>query len=234
MLRSRKPAFRPSPYGYSRRKRRIPRWLMLMLVGIVIGVGGVLFVQESYGPARLTVEESERLHFDLNAATSEVQRLKTELGQSQRELEQAQQKLTEQSEQIKEHDAIVAQLEKDIAFFARNAPEDPRGTSPGIRAAQFRHQTDGNGGLAYELLLMQDDPDAEEFIGTLNFNVMGRYPNGRTGYIDLDPIPVVLGYYLHADGITELPSGFTPRQVTVQIKPEDSEKVVATRILNVR
>src|SRR5690625_7433475 len=92
MLRSRKPAFRPSAYGYSRRKRRIPRWLMLMIVGIVIGVGGVLFVQESYGPARLTVAESERLHFDLNAATSEVQRLKTELGQSQRELNQTQEK----------------------------------------------------------------------------------------------------------------------------------------------
>ena len=233
MLRSRKPAFKPSPFGYTRLKRRIPRWLMLMLVGIVIGVGGVLFVQESYGPARLTVEESERLHFDLNAATSEVQRLKTELGQAQRALNQAEQQLAEQAEQIEQHDALVAQLEKDIAFFARNAPEDPRGTSPGIRAAQFRYQSD-EGQLSYELLLMQDDPQAEEFIGTLNFNVMGRYPNGRTGYIDLDPIPIVLGYYLHADGMTELPTGFTPRQVTVQIKPNDSEKVVATRILNVR
>src|SRR5690625_784223 len=233
MLRSRKPAFRPSPYGYSRRKRRIPRWLMLMIVGVVIGVGGVLFVQESYGPARLTVEESERLHFDLNAATSEVQRLKTELGQSQRELSQTQQQLEEQTEQIEQHDAIVSQLEKDIAFFARNAPEDPRGTSPGIRAAQFRHQGDDEA-LNYEILLMQDSPDDDEFTGTLHFNVQGRYPNGRTGYIDLDPIPIVLGYYLQADGSTDLPSGFSPRQVTVQVKAEDSDSVVATRILNVR
>lgn len=233
MLRSRKPAFRPSAYGYSRRKRRIPRWLMLMIVGIVIGVGGVLFIQESYGPARLTVEESERLHFDLNAATSEVQRLKTELGQSQRELNQTQEKLEAQTDQIEQHDAIVEQLESDISFFARNAPEDPRGTSPGIRAAQFRHLGDTQE-LSYELLLMQDDSDADEFTGAVHFNVMGRYTNGRTGYIDLDPVPIILGYYLHTDGTTELPAGFTPRQVTVQVMPEDSEKVVAKRILNVR
>ena len=43
----------------------------------------------------------------------------------------------------------------------------------------------------------------------MNFNVMGRYPNGRTGYIDLDPIDIKLGRYLHAQGSVELPSGMT-------------------------
>src|SRR5690625_4132857 len=128
MLRSRKPAFKPSAYGYTRRKRRIPRWLVLMLVGVIIGVGGVLFVQESYGPARLTVEESERLHFDLNAATSEVQRLQTELGQVKRELAENKATVEEQASKIEQHDAIVSGLEKDILLFAETAPEDPRGT----------------------------------------------------------------------------------------------------------
>jgi len=232
MLRSRKSVFKPSPYGYTRRKRRIPRWLMLMLVGIIIGVGGVLFVQESYGPARLTVEESERLHFDLNAASSEAQRLQTELGQAQRELAQAKETIATQEEQISAHDAIVESLEQDIMLFAQTAPEDPRGTSPGIRAARFNHPEDKQ--LGYQILLMQDDTDADEFSGEMHFNVMGRYNNGRTGYIDLDPIPISLGYYLHAHGAAELPSGFTPRQVTIQIFPENSEQLAATRILNVR
>jgi len=232
MLRSRKPAFKPSAYGYTRRKRRIPRWLVLMLVGVIIGVGGVLFVQESYGPARLTVEESERLHFDLNAATSEVQRLQTELGQVKRELAENKATVEEQASKIEQHDAIVSGLEKDILLFAETAPEDPRGTSPGIRAARFTHPGDTQ--LDYQILLMQDDPDDDEFVGEMHFNVMGRYPNGRTGYIDLDPIPVVLGYYLHRVGESELPEGFAPRQVTIQIKPEDEDTVVATRILNVR
>jgi len=42
--------FKPTPYGATRKKRRIPRWLILMLTGIVLGAGGVLFVQTSYGP----------------------------------------------------------------------------------------------------------------------------------------------------------------------------------------
>jgi len=232
MLRSRRPAFKPSAYGYTRRKRRIPRWLMLMLVGAIIGVGGVLFVQESYGPARLTVEESERLHFDLNATTSEVQRLQTELGQARRSLADAEQKLEQQGKQIAQHDAIVTGLEKDISLFAQTAPEDPRGTSPGIRSAQFHYAGDQQ--LNYQILLMQDDPEADEFDGAMHFNVMGRYSNGRTGYIDLEPIPIMLGYYLHTDGASEVPAGFTPQQVTVQIKPDESDTVVATRILNVR
>src|SRR5699024_7725746 len=162
-----------------------------------------------------------------------VQRLKTELGQAQRELSQTQEQREEQTDQIEQHDTIVNQLEKDIAFFARNAPEDPRGTSPGIRAAQVRHLGDTQE-LNYKLLIMQDDPDDYEFTGAVHFNVMRRYTNGLTCHIDLDPIPIILGYYLHADGASELPSGFTPQQVTVQVKPEDSDKVVATRILNVR
>src|SRR5690625_5304086 len=233
MLRSRKPAFRPSPYGYSRRKRRIPRWLMLMIVGVVIGVGGVLFVQESYGPARLTVEESERLHFDLNAATSEVQRLKTELGQSQRELSQTQQQLEEQTEQIEQHDAIVSQLEKDIAFFACNAPEDPRVTSPVIRASQFRHQGDDDA-LNYEILILQHFPYAYALTGTLHFYVQGHHLNVCLRYIDLHPISNVLHYYLHEEGSSEHHSGFSLRQVTIQVKPEDSDSVVNKPILNVR
>ena len=203
MLRSKRPAFRPSPYGYTRRRRRIPRWLVLMIVGIIIGVGAVLFIQESYGPARLTVEESERLHFDLNAATSEVQRLQTELNQTQRALEQAKAQVEQQASSISQHDSVVAALEKDIMSFARVAPEDPRGTSPGIRAAQFRRGE--NQTLNYQILLMQDDEDDPEFTGEMHFNVMGRYANGRQGYIDLEPIPVTLGYYLHSNGDAALP-----------------------------
>lgn len=202
-----------------------------MIVGIIIGVGGVLFIQESYGPARLTVEESERLHFDLNAATSEVQRLQTELNQTKRSLDQAQEQLEQQASKISQHDSVVAALEKDIEHFARVAPEDPRGTSPGIRSAQFRR---GDQSLNYQILLMQDDEQADEFVGAMHFNMMGRYTNGRQNYIDLDPIPLTLGYYLHSDGEAALPEGFTPQQVTIQIRPEGSDSVVATRILNVR
>ncbi len=67
-------AFKPTAYGNTRRSRRIPRWLVLMLTGIVLGAGGLLFLQKSYGPPRLTAEQSQQLQIDLNSPNMESQR----------------------------------------------------------------------------------------------------------------------------------------------------------------
>src|SRR5690606_19088723 len=85
---SKRQAFTPTAYGSSRRKRRIPRWLVLILTGVVLGAGGLLFLQKSYGPTRLTVEQSEQLHYDLNSANMDKQRLQSELTQQTRDLTQ--------------------------------------------------------------------------------------------------------------------------------------------------
>ncbi|MCQ9615861.1 hypothetical protein L1889_03390 [Paenalcaligenes niemegkensis] len=140
MLGSKRPAFKPTAYGHSRRKRRIPRWLVLMLTGVVIGVGGLLFIQTSYGPTRLTVEQSEQLHFDLNSANSENQRLQSQLGQVTRELDDTQIALESQRSKVENHDSVVTALERDIKLFADAMPADPRGTSPeyGQPALAFR------------------------------------------------------------------------------------------------
>src|SRR5690606_34605650 len=82
-------AFKPTAYGASRRPRRIPRWLVLMLTGVVLGAGGLLFLQKSYGPPRLTVEQSEQLHYDLNSANMDKQRLQSELTQHTHDLSAA-------------------------------------------------------------------------------------------------------------------------------------------------
>ncbi|SUV85278.1 inner membrane protein [Bordetella pertussis] len=60
----------------------MPRWLVLLLVGIALGAGGVLFLQTNYGPQRLTVEQSEQLHTELSAANLERQRLQTQLDEA--------------------------------------------------------------------------------------------------------------------------------------------------------
>src|SRR5690625_1046273 len=89
MFRSRnRHVFTPTAYG-PRRRRGIPRWLVLMLSGVALGAGGLLFLQTSYGPTRLTAEESQQLQFDLNSANLEKQRLQSELNQQARELKNA-------------------------------------------------------------------------------------------------------------------------------------------------
>ena len=125
----------------------------------------------------------------------------------------------------------MSALENDLTLFAAAMPADPRGTSPGIRAADFANS---DGKLDYTILLMQDNPDANAFKGTMVLNIQGRYPNGRTGYIDSDPIPLDFGRYVHAQGAFELPSGMSARQVTIQVYPEGNDKTAAMRIINVR
>ena len=48
-------------YGARRQRWRPPRWLVLLLSGIVIGAAGLWFVQERYLPPRLSASETARL-----------------------------------------------------------------------------------------------------------------------------------------------------------------------------
>lgn len=231
MLGSKRPVFKPTAYGHTRRKRRIPRWLVLMITGMVLGAGGLLFIQKSYGPPMLTVEQSQQLHNELNSAKAENQRLQSQITLAERERDQSLSQADSIKSRLERHDSIVSALEKDLTLFANAMPPDPRGTSPGIRAAEFLNK---DGQLDYNILLMQNSADEPNFEGTMNFNVMGRYPNGRTGYIDLDPVEVNVGRYLHALGAIDLPSGMTARQVTIQVFPKGSQRAAAMRIINVR
>lgn len=231
MLGSKRPTFKPTAYGYSRRKRRIPRWLVLMVTGMVIGAGGLLFIQKSYGPPMLTVEQSQQLHDELNTIRAENQRLQSQITLAERERDESLSQASTIKERLSRHDSIVNALESDIELFANAMPADPRGTSPGIRAADFKNK---DGELEYSVLIMQNDKDASEFKGTMSFNVTGRYSNGRTGHVELEPIPVSLGRYVHAGGKVALPAGMTARQITIQIMPEGSQKPAAMRIINVR
>ncbi|MBV9889557.1 MAG: hypothetical protein JO090_01555, partial [Rhizobacter sp.] len=52
---------------------------MLLLLGIVVGAGSVLFVQERYLPPRLSAEASAQLRDALERADAERQRLQADL-----------------------------------------------------------------------------------------------------------------------------------------------------------
>ncbi|HJD44510.1 MAG TPA: hypothetical protein H9906_05725 [Candidatus Paenalcaligenes intestinipullorum] len=232
MLGSKRTAFKPTPYSYSRRKRRIPRWLVLMITGAVLGVGGLLFVQTSYGPTRLTVAQSEKLGFDLNSANSENHRLQARVAELEKEVERYETQLTSQTDRLENHDQIVQQLRSELNTFMNAVAPDPRGTSPSINAAKYS-VVDGK--LQQELLIMQDADKADTpFIGEIKLTVMGRYPNGKTGYVDLDPIPIKLDRYVQLIEEFDLPNGMTPRQVTVQVFEQDNPRAQANRTLNVR
>src|SRR5690606_22936071 len=98
------------------------------------------FLQKSYGPTRLTVEQSEQLHYDLNSANMDKQRLQTQLNQHIQELKEANTRIQSQEVALRERQAEIDKLTSDVALFVETAPEDPRGTSPGIRAVTFNFE----------------------------------------------------------------------------------------------
>ncbi|MDN5842274.1 MAG: hypothetical protein L0H54_02345 [Alcaligenaceae bacterium] len=229
---SNRPAFKPTPYGYTRRSKGIPRWLVLLLTGIALGAGGVLFLQRSYGPQLLTVEQSEQLRMDLNTANLDKQRLQSETKQLKTSLDRATQATQQQSEQITQMQQDYTDLKSGISGLIAAIPPDPRGTSPGIRAADM---LGSSGQLSYRILLIQDpeDGDTQAFDGQIKLVASGHYSNGKTVYVDVMTAPLHMTLYKEVQGEAVLPEGFRARQITIQITPEGSDKVASTRTIRV-
>jgi hypothetical protein len=220
------------PHGYRRgRSWKIPRWLLILLLGIAVGIGGVLYVQEEYGPPRLTAAESQRLQATLDQTEAERQRLQDELGSTARKLEAALAESRSLSEQLAESRATVDSLRQDIDLFVQAMPPDPRGGSTEIRSARFSL---AGGKLDYHVVVTRERPTAKPYKGVMQFVVAGTRPSGAETHVTLDPIEVTLPAYVHLRGSVPLPEGFTPRETTVRIMDSVGGATRAMRVLYVR
>jgi hypothetical protein len=222
--------FKPTPYGSVRKKRRIPRWLILMLTGVVIGAGGLLFIQKSYAPPTLTTEQAEQLRQDLNSTNLDKQRLQAQVEKQSHDLEEAQANLQRQTDLAAQSQQELTQLKQDVLVLANAIPPDPRGTSPGIRAADFAN---ADKQLKYQVLIMQDKPDAPPFYGKVEFAVAGRYPNGNSTTLDIPADAVKVGHYALIEGNVDLPNAFKASQVTIRVRRSDNGELAATRTIKV-
>jgi cell division protein FtsL len=229
--RSQRAVFKPSVYQPGKRSRRMPRWLVLLLAGVVLGAGGVLFLQTNYGPQRLTVEQSEQLHSELSAANLDRQRLQGQLEEVTQQRDAARathEKLTADLSQARQQ---IDKVNKDLALFQDAVPPDPRGGPIGVRSAELSRQP---GQLTYQVLIMRDgDKTGVPFKGAVQFAVEGRYPNGRSGTVTPDALPMSLDRYAHMDGTLTLPDGFIARTVTIKVL-DSAQKQQALRVYYVR
>ncbi|CAB3697415.1 MULTISPECIES: DUF6776 family protein [Achromobacter] len=228
--RSQRATFKPSVYQPGQRTRRMPRWLVLLMVGIALGAGGVLFLQTNYGPQRLTVEQSEQLHSELSASNMERQRLQTQLEEAtqQRDANKAgHEKLTTD---LAESRAKIETLNKELVLFQDAMPPDPRGGNIGIRSASFKRAP---GLLDYQVLVMREDRTGAPFKGTLTFAIEGSYPNGRAATVTPEGPALTVDRYDYALGQLKLPDGFTARVVVLRVL-DPNQKQQAMRIYNVR
>ncbi len=229
--------FKPSPYETSRRTKRLPGWLILLLIGVLLGATGVLFIQASYGPKQLTVRESQDMMTELNSATLEKQRLLTQVEELTRTLEAERLDTTQARKALEDElgklQALVAPLKDQLNLFAQTLPFDPKYGQIGISTANFIQAKTG-GKLSYLVWVMQDKADRPEFNGKLELAFEGKHADGRNETITLAPIALNVKHYEHVTGQADLPEGFVAKRVNVKILDQEAKKPLTWRVMSVQ
>lgn len=218
------------PYGRRRSRWRLPRWLLLLLMGIAVGAGAVLLVQERYLPPRLTAAASTQLRGAFEQADADRKRLQASLDATTAQLEAAR---AEQATLSAERDAGRASIERlqaNLGLVVAALPPDPRGGGIEVRAGQL---TARNGQLAYELVLTRER-GSKPIPVVLQLRVGGVSASGVETSAALEPVALQIGGHEVARGSLPLPPGFQPRQTTVQLLDRPGGRSLGMRVLLVR
>ena len=218
-------------YGHRRARGRVPRWLMLLLGGILLGGAAVIVVQERYLPPRLSAAESTQLREAYAKADADRQRLQAELEQTDRQLQASLTQSRQMAEDLAVGHAANTRLRDDLATVVTSLPPDPRGGSVEVRAAQFVAK---GGMLSYDIVLLRDAAGSKPMPGVLQFVVAGESAQGQSESVSLKPIALMLARHQVVRGSAALPEGFKPRQTTVQVLGQDAGKPLGMRVLHVK
>ena len=226
--RSKSVAF--EPYGRRRARGRPPRWLILLLVGIVAGAGGVVFVQERYLPPRLSPAASAELRNELAAANAARTSLEGQLAQTSQRLATTLADRTKLADTVAASRPTLDGLRDDLAALIDTLPPDPRGGAVEIRAGRLAAKS---GLLTYDLVLTHDRGAGKPVAASVRFGIAGETGRGTSGSFKAPPVAATLGARQVLRGSVALPAGFKPRQATVQIV-DRSGQALGMRVLLVK
>lgn len=235
-IQTKRAIFKPTHYDTRRRSRRLPGWLILLLLGILAGGSGMLILQASYGPKHLTTTEAQKLTEQFNSMTLERQRLKTKVDEQAQLLETAQNETERLTKALREDLAqattMVTRLQEQLNLFIQTLPYDARFGPIGIGTATFVQEKGGNK-FTYLLWFMQDKADRPEFNGLLELSFEGGYTDGRVETVTLARSPIKFGHYLPVTGQTDLPPGFTARRANVRLLDPTGKRQITLRVFPV-
>jgi hypothetical protein len=202
------------PYGRRKQRCGLPRWLVLLLVGTAVGVGGVIFVQERYLPPRLSASASAELRQTLALAETERDRLQKELTTTTARLSESLAAKKALDDELSGSRQTIASLREDVASVLAALPPDPRGGAVEVRAGRF--SVDG-GKLTYDVMLSRERAGSKPFNGVMQLVVAGDSPRGSNTTIALKPVAVSVGHYQSLRGSLPLPQDFKPNQTTIRV-----------------
>jgi hypothetical protein len=220
-----------NPYGRRRSRWRLPRWLVLLLLGIAAGVAGVILVQERYLPPRLSAGASVKLTAAFEQAEAERLRLKTELASTAQQLAGTLAKNKELADDLAANRAITTQLHDDVSSVVSSLPPDPRGGSVQVRAGRFSVKA---GSLAYDVALSRDRGAGKPMAGVMQLIMLGEGARGSDVSVRLKPIALLIGSHQIVRGSVPLPDGVRPRQATIQVLDRAGGKLLGMRVILVK
>jgi hypothetical protein len=217
-------------YG-SRRRRGVPRWLVMLLIGMAAGAAAVIYVQERILPARLSASESTQLRASFAEADADRQRLQAELAQATRSAEATAAENKRLGAELAASRQSVEQLRDDVAFIAAALPPDPRGGAIEVRAARISRT---GSALSYEVALAREGARGKPVAGVMQLTATGDSPRGGETTVNLEPVAVAVSSHQVLRGSTPLPDGFVPRQCTIRVLDRPGGQLLGTRVMYVR
>jgi hypothetical protein len=231
MLRRSKPTvFKPVPYQRERSPRRVPRWLIILLLGIAIGAGGLWYAQEQYMPPRLSAAESSQLKADLEQAGRDRDRLSGELKDTSEKLAATEAEGRKAQADLASARQSVERLQKDLTQFVQALPPDPRGGPIGIRAASFAPT---GGQLSYHVIFTRQRKGDDSFKGVMQLVVTGTRAAGREESVSLPTVPLAMESFQHLSGNVAMPEGMVPREIMIRVLRGAGGEMVAMRVFKV-
>jgi len=218
------------PYGRRRSRWRLPRWLVLLLIGVLAGVAGIIYVQERHLPARLSAGESTRLKAAYEQADTQRNQLRGQLEETSKRLDAALAESQRAAAELESSRALITRLRTDVSAAVAAMPPDPRGGSVEVRSGQF---SVNGGALAYQVVLSRAQGTSKPLDGTMQL-VVSADPAGGAGATTLKPIEFSIGAHEVVRGSVPLPDGVKPRQVTIRLQERGSGRALGMRVLLVQ
>jgi hypothetical protein len=218
-------------YGHRRKRWRPPAWLLWCLLGVVVGAGGLWWVQENHLPPRLSAQASSELRSSFESADAERKTLRSQLDATAQRLDGALATGKQQAAELAAPRAAADKLRADLAALIDALPPDPRGGAVQVRVANFAMQA---GRMAYDLVLTLDAGAKPPPGAVMQLSVLGLTARGAESTVALDPVKLTLERQTVVRGSLPLPEGFRARQTTVQVLDAAGGKALGMRVMPVR
>jgi len=218
-------------YGKQRSRWRLPRWLVLLSLGMAVGSGGTVYVQERFLPPRLSAQASTALRSAFAQADSDRLRLQAELANTDQKLQAALAEKKRQDDELAAPRAASQRLRDELAAAIDAFPPDPRGSLVEVRGARLTAQV---GKLAYAVVLTRERAIGQPLAALMQLSVVGANARGSETSVSLGRVELSIDKQQVVRGSLPLPEGFKPRQATVQLLDRAGVKPLGMRVLRVQ